>query len=474
MVLDASADAIVAVNVTGQIVFANRAVKRVFGWSPRELVGLSVEQLVPVPLGERHVEARRKFRATPGNRPMGIGLDLTARHRNGREFPVEVGLTTVETADGPLVFATVVDISARKALVSQLQQTSEELRQHVVDLEGQRLEMALVSRLEARLDGCGTLDEAHRVLAEDVPPVFEGDAGALYRPESLGGCLEAIVAWGDPAPLTRAFAQHDCLGVSRGRTHVVADADGEGRCSHVTESVGAGLLCVPLMAQGEILGLLHIQVRRTVRGVRATARVAARRRLAEMLAEHAALALVNIGLRATLREQSIRDELTGLFNRRYMEETLERELRRARREGGSVGLIMCDLDHFKTYNDTRGHAAGDAILRTVGGFLNGAVRGEDVVCRFGGEEFVIILPKAGLEDTRRRTDGLRQQLAGLDMSSSGSELPAVTLSFGVAAFPEHGVGPDQLLRAADEALYRAKAAGRDRVVVAEPPPAVGR
>ncbi len=466
MVLDASADAIVAVDAAGQIVFANRAVERVFGWSPSELVGLSVEQLVPVPLGERHVESRRAFLAAPGNRPMGIGLDLTARHREGREFPVEVGLTTVETADGPLIFATVVDISARKALTSRLEQSSEELRQHAVDLERQRREMALVSRLGARLEGCDTLAEAHRVLAEDVPPVFEGDAGALYRPESLGGRLRAIGTWGDPAPLTRAFASNECLGLDRGRTHVVSDPDGGGRCAHIPEPVGAGLLCVPLAAQGEVLGLLHVQIRRTGGGVRRSARVAARRRLTEMLAEHVALALVNIRHRATLREQSIRDELTGLFNRRYMEETLDRELRRATREGGSVGLIMCDLDHFKTYNDTRGHAAGDAILRTIGSFLSGAVRGEDVVCRFGGEEFVIILPKAGLEDTRRRTDDLRQQLAGLDMATSESALPAVTLSFGVAAFPEHGVGPDQLLMAADEALYRAKAAGRDRVVVA--------
>ena len=186
-----------------------------------------------------------------------------------------------------------------------------------------------------------------------------------------------------------------------------------------------------------------------------------------MLAEHVALALVNVRHRTTLREESVHDELTGLFNRRYMDETLDRELRRATREGGGVGLIMGDIDHFKTYNDTLGHAAGDAVLRTIGNFLRGAVRGEDVVCRFGGDEFVIILPKAGLEDTRRRADGLRKQLAGLDWAASGSALPTVTLSLGVAAFPEHGVSPDQLLMAADKALYRAKAAGRDRVMVAQ-------
>jgi diguanylate cyclase (GGDEF)-like protein len=185
-----------------------------------------------------------------------------------------------------------------------------------------------------------------------------------------------------------------------------------------------------------------------------------------MFAEHVALALVNIRLRETLREQSVRDELTGLFNRRYMEETLERELRRATRERRSVGLIMADVDHFKAHNDRLGHAAGDEVLRGIASFLGESVRGEDVVCRFGGEEFVVILPKAGLEDTRLRAEELRRRLADRATVDLAPGLPAVTVSLGVAAFPEHGDDVEQLLAAADEALYRAKADGRDRVAVA--------
>jgi diguanylate cyclase (GGDEF)-like protein/PAS domain S-box-containing protein len=463
-VLDASPDVIVAVDPSGRIVFANRAVEAVFGWSPRELVGLSVEELIPRPLGERHAAMRRAFLTAGRNRPMGIGLDLKARHRDGREFPVEVGLTTVETADGPLTFATVVDITARKALAAQLERTSQELRQSVADLERQRQEMALLAQLGSRLDACGSLEEAHAVLAEDTPSLFGGDAGALYVP--AGGRLETVVSWGDPAPRSRAFAPGECHALSRGRSHVVDERGGAARCAHVGEAVGAGLVCVPLLAQGETLGLLHVQLRREVGGARHGAYLAARRRLIEMFAEHVALALVNIQLRATLRERSVRDELTGLFNRRYMEETLDREVRRATREGGSVGLIMADVDHFKAYNDTLGHAAGDDVLRMIGALLAESVRGEDVVCRFGGEEFVIILPKARPEDTRLRAEELRERLADRTSAASASGLPEVTLSLGVAAFPDHGEDGERLLSAADEALYRAKAAGRDRVEVA--------
>jgi diguanylate cyclase (GGDEF)-like protein len=184
------------------------------------------------------------------------------------------------------------------------------------------------------------------------------------------------------------------------------------------------------------------------------------------LAEQLALALANFRLRDRLREQSARDQLTGLFNRRYMEESLVRELRRASREEYGLGLLMMDLDHFKDVNDGYGHAAGDQMLRAVGAFLGASVRGDDVACRYGGEEFVVILPRATLENTRRRAEVLREGMKGLKLDPSGPVLPGVTMSIGVACSPEHGETREQLIHAADVALYRAKAQGRDQVVVA--------
>jgi diguanylate cyclase (GGDEF)-like protein len=168
-----------------------------------------------------------------------------------------------------------------------------------------------------------------------------------------------------------------------------------------------------------------------------------------------------------LRELSVRDPLTGLFNRRYLEETLNRELWRAARNQRPVGIIMLDLDHFKRFNDTYGHGGGDALLREVGGFLGKHVRGSDIACRYGGEEFTIILPDATLEITRQRAEELRQGAQQLALQLDGAESDPVTFSLGVAGFPTHGNTGSEVLAAADAALYQAKAAGRDRVVVRE-------
>jgi diguanylate cyclase (GGDEF)-like protein/PAS domain S-box-containing protein len=169
---------------------------------------------------------------------------------------------------------------------------------------------------------------------------------------------------------------------------------------------------------------------------------------------------------ARLREMSVRDYLTGLFNRRYMEETLERELLRASRKGLSLGILMIDVDDFKQFNDNFGHAAGDAVLRELGTLLRGHFRGEDIACRYGGDEFIIVLLDASLEMTRDRAERLCEHGRHINLQFEGQTLEAVTLSVGVAVFPEHGATSAEILKAADTALYRAKHEGRGRVVVA--------
>ena len=168
-----------------------------------------------------------------------------------------------------------------------------------------------------------------------------------------------------------------------------------------------------------------------------------------------------------LREQSVRDHLTGLFNRRYMKETLERELLRATRKQLLLDIIMLDVDNLKQFNDTWGHAAGDEILRELGSLLLRQVRGEDIACRYGGDEFIIILPDASREVIRERVDLICEYARLFYLQFEGQSLAAVTLSLGVAVYPEDGATSTGILRAVDAALYRAKHDGRGRVVVAD-------
>jgi diguanylate cyclase (GGDEF)-like protein len=275
---------------------------------------------------------------------------------------------------------------------------------------------------------------------------------------------EAVVDWGEPVLGELEFEPDACWSLRRGRVHLVTDQNNRLFCQHLGPHPDTNrvvpYVCVPMTAQGETLGVLHVQS-----GTRNN--IDQTEKIATIVGVRLALTLVNLRLRETLRLQSIRDPLTGLFNRRYMEETLERELHRAARHQHPLGVVMIDIDYFKNFNDSYGHEAGDALLRELGQYLQANIRSEDVAARYGGEEFILILAEASLEDTVRRTLKLREGINALKVMHMDQQIGPITVSQGVASFPDHGASAGQILRAVDAALYRAKRGGRDRVVVAE-------
>jgi diguanylate cyclase (GGDEF)-like protein len=315
------------------------------------------------------------------------------------------------------------------------------------------------------MQACQASDEAYSAIGHFMPRFFPKDSGALYMLNNSGNLFERVASWGPSPPALGVFTQDDCWAVRRGRIHKVDNPQEALLCRHVSSVCREGYLCVPLIAQGETLGVLHLESGPESEAVVDVA--VPKEQMALAVAEDMALALANLKLRETLRSQAIRDSLTGLFNRRYMEETLDRELKRAKRTGGSVAVIMMDLDHFKLYNDTFGHNAGDEILSALGGLVKGQVRGEDIACRYGGEEFVLIIPGAAMEVALERAELLCQAIR--EMHSQHQGLKPITLSLGVAIYPVHGETGLDLIRAADTALYQAKRSGRNRVMVAADP-----
>jgi diguanylate cyclase (GGDEF)-like protein len=219
-----------------------------------------------------------------------------------------------------------------------------------------------------------------------------------------------------------------------------------------------------MTAHGEA-GVLHL---RLDPGADPAALSERRRRLAGIVAKHLAMALSNLGLLERLHEQSIRDPLTGLYNRRCFEKTLRDEVRRADRAGGSLAVIMIDMDHFKRINDTFEHEGGDAVLRGLGETLARSCRGGDVSCRLGGEEFALLLPGATLDVACQRAEYLREEVRALRVEHAGRTIRSLTVSLGVAVYPDHGDVKD-VVRLADQAMYRSKQTGRDRVSVAPLP-----
>jgi diguanylate cyclase (GGDEF)-like protein len=327
-------------------------------------------------------------------------------------------------------------------------------------------EVELLRQLSELLQACATPDEAHAVMGQLCSRLFPDAAGqVLVTPASRDG-LWAVAVWGPPLAGGRErFQLDDCWALRRGRVYRVDDVSASPVCLHLGPPNPPAFVCVPLAAQGETLGLFTLAAPpgSAAEGGLGDARV----RLAVTVAEQFALALANVRLRETLRGQSIRDPLTGLFNRRYMEETLDRELSRSEREHRPLSLILLDIDRFKHFNDSFGHEAGDIVLSSLGALLRSASRAGDVACRYGGEEFVLILPAASLADALRRAEEIREAIRGLRVTHGGRPLEAVRCSMGVAAFPEHGGLGGSLLRAADAALYRAKREGRDQVVLAD-------
>lgn len=321
---------------------------------------------------------------------------------------------------------------------------------------------AQLSQMTNLLHACLAMEEATPIIAHYARHLFPESAGALYIFRTSRNLLQVAVDWGEEKGHEAMVTPDHCWALRQGQIYEVVDPDLSIMCRHTNSP--HPYVCLPMMAHGEVLALLHIHPKDgNGAGMMTTE---AQRSLLKVFAEYVALALSNLKLRDTLRQQSIRDPLTGLFNRRYLEETLTIEIERAKRNNGSFSVMMLDVDHFKCFNDTFGHEAGDAVLGTLGGLLQRQVRGGDIACRYGGEEFALVLPGASLEIAQKRAGQLCEQVRTLTIDCKGQVIGPLTVSVGVATFPDHGEHAGLVLNAADRALYQAKQEGRDRVTVA--------
>ncbi len=451
LVLDNMSDLVAMLDTDGRRLYNSPSYKAVFG--DQDLEGTDSFRDIHPADRER---VQRVFRETVAS---GVGQRSQYRFllKDGSIRHIESQGDVIKDAAGKVTRVIVVarDITERKESEQALQERNRELLATVHELERRHRENVVLGKLGDMLQMCKTTEESRDVLAQYGDELFPGTSGNLYLRNFGSDLLETVVAWGsarlagDPV-----ISKDDCWALRR---HLIVPPDGP-------------CLCAPIIGQGELLGMLHFQLGaeelHLPEPVRSR-RFEAQQTWALTVAEHIALALANLRLREDLRAQALRDSLTGLFNRRYMEQALERELLRATRSGRTVGVIMLDLDHLKAFNDNHGHEAGDTLLRALGAYLMTHVRAEDIACRYGGEEFVVILPEASPAMSRRRAEELLKGVQGLQVNYRGQLLRGATASVGVAAFPEHGQTLADLLRAADAAMYAAKRQGRDRVEMAE-------
>jgi diguanylate cyclase (GGDEF)-like protein len=471
LILASIGDGVAICDVTGETLYLNSAAKQILGL-------LAGDEPASIRSRDAELYYLDDFNPLPDKElPLALALegkettDLQVFARSAL-LPdgalINVNARPIRDAGGRVVGAIAVfhDVGARKRAEEELRVANAKLGAWVAELEHRATVSLLTNDMADLLQSCLTMEEFFVVVSSFAPRIFEGESGAMFVMNASRSAIELVVSWGATAPAERVFRPDCCWALRRGRLHRAGGGSLGPACAHTSSEGTTGYTCIPMMGQGEALGVLHVHgfvsAAQNVPELGAVV-VESRLRTIISVAEHVALALANLKLRETLRTQAIRDPLTGLFNRRHMEESLEREIARASRAGGVVAALMIDIDHFKRFNDTFGHAAADLALRETSAVIRASLRADDIACRYGGEELVVILPDTPLDEAAACAEKIRVAIAEQQLRYQGAALGVVTASFGVAASGPSGTTAEGLLRAADVALYAAKHEGRNRV-----------
>jgi diguanylate cyclase (GGDEF)-like protein/PAS domain S-box-containing protein len=456
-IFENSGDIIYIHDFDGMMRLVNPAIERISGYSHDEILGMKITDII-VP-EHAHFGLKMLDSRISGEAPISCEFDILTK--NGGRVTLSVSARPIFRGGKPVAVQGIArDITKRRQEETALFEAKEKLETQVDELCQRRHDEELLNEMSDILRACSTVDEAYKVIVRFANQIFPAKVGALYILTPSRDVAEPALVWGEQELAGKAFLQTECWALRRGKTHSVESDQSGLVCKHVRHPIPGGCICIPLMAQSEAIGALHLTQPDNVRMTEG------KQRLAVAMAERVALTLYNLRLHETLRIQAIRDPLTGLFNRRFMEESLELEMRRAARNQRPLGMIMIDLDHFKYFNDTFGHEAGDLLLKQIGMLLRTNIRAEDIACRYGGEEFTLILPEGNSWVTRRRANFYKDAIQNLGVNFKGTPLGRITASMGVAVFPEHGRTAQALIEAADKAMYQSKDAGRDRVTMA--------
>ena len=457
---------IVVQDRTGAIQLCNQAFTNLFQFRPSEIIGQNLEDLVaPADLGP---EAKRI--ASEVNSGEAVHSCVLRVRKDGHPVHVELHALPL-VKDGKVEGGYVIykDNSEQVKAADDAKGHQAAMNRWVEELQLRNMQITLLNEMGELLQCAESSEEAYTVVGQTAQKLLTGvSSGALFIHESSRHSLKMAASWGSGCAGESSFAPGDCWSIRKGQAHWSECPTRSINCAHVNNSIAANYLCVPMVAHGETLGILHLQCHPDTAGDAETAQKSqdSLKRLAVAAASQIALSLANLHLRETLREQSIRDPLTGLFNRRFLQESLDKELLRAKRKGRSLAIIFLDIDHFKRFNDIFGHDAGDSVLQSMAHIFQSQFRAEDLICRYGGEEFAIILPESSIQDAARRGEALRLAAKDLRLVHHGVMLDRVSISIGIVGFPDHGGTSQALLERADKCLYQSKADGRDRVTLA--------
>ncbi len=388
--------------------------------------------------------------------------ELVLKARDGRDIIVEMLVIDTEWEGQDAFLVSLRDITERKHAEQSLNDSNEKLQKMVSRLRRREGQLTSIGKMSEFFQVCTTEKEILKIVSENMPALFPVNAGVVYIAKGSSDILSKVFSWGDKALSRDSFPAEECWALKKGKPHSLSADKSKLYCDHISNGgdLKSHYICIPIATSKTRLGLLYFQF---INEEQQAEGVESLLELGRTVAEHIALAVSNVRMQERLQIMAIQDPLTGLYNRRYMQEFLEHEIFRAARDKKPIGIILLDIDHFKSINDQCGHHAGDHALKTMADLIKSNIRKGDICCRYGGEEFLLILPGSYYSDTSAFAEKLRLQVKQLNMSYDGRKIDSFTISLGVAAYPDQATTYEELVKLADDALYRAKENGRDRV-----------
>lgn len=440
-------------------IYSNRFIGEILGYSSREIEEMNLQLFDKLlhPEDRNLIQEHHQRCSTLGQDDY-LEIEYRMQDRHGQWHWLHSKDTVFERNEqgqAIQILGISQDITETKDIQSESAQLNLQLAEKVTILETWHQKRINLAQMNEFLQACLNLEEAESILSDSLPRLFPHTHGIVYLVNNSKNFLKAIAVWG-LAKSSNNFAPDECWALRRGSTHLVDSATSNLHCNHIEHQTGS-TLCIPMIAKGKTLGMIHIRFDDSASVDQLT------EELAETVAQNIAMSFANLTLQNELRYQSLRDPLTGLFNRRYLQESLTKEINRAHRKQQFIGVMMLDIDHFKRFNDTYGHSAGDHVLQQVTSYIMLEIRQYDIACRYGGEELVLILPDASIEKTIMRAEEIRTGISNLKLEYDGKKLGAISVSIGVSCFPDDGIDLESLIQGADRALYEAKEGGRNCV-----------